>query len=213
MADFVTAFPADLRRLRPAAALLGTPEAGTLTESPYDTADLRVDGDRWELVRGGTASCADAVRARRPDPTGRSHGHFDTLKEKQMNFRMKKTWVAALGLALAVSTAGGVALAVGPRARTPTRAATPRCPTPNNIGVPLKLYDAGGTEVTSGTHVATPLAAFAAADGTVRAGDEYASLFIHLPQSSTAPGAWPGVQATGTDKFTGCGRRLGARHA
>ena len=42
---------------------LGTPEAGTLSDQPYDTADLRVDGDRWELVRGGTASCADAASA------------------------------------------------------------------------------------------------------------------------------------------------------
>ena len=30
-------------------------------------------------------------------------------------------------------------------------------------------------------------------------------LFVHLPQSSTAPGAWPGVQVTGTDKFSGAG--------
>ena len=68
----------------------------------------------------------------------------------------------------------------------------------------LKLYNASGAEVTSGS-TTTPLAAFAAADGAVRSGDEYASLFVHLPQSSTAPGAWPGVQATGTDKFSGAG--------
>ena len=76
-------------------------------------------------------------------------------------------------------------------------------PDPYNVGS-LKLYDAGGTQVASGT-VTTPLGAFAAADATVRAGDEYGTLFIHLPQSSNAPGAWPGVQATGTDKFTGAG--------
>ena len=58
--DFVTAFPADLDGFVQLRLVLGTPEAGTLTENPYDTADLRVDGDRWELVRGGSASCSDA---------------------------------------------------------------------------------------------------------------------------------------------------------
>ena len=46
-----------------------------------------------------------------------------------MKIRMKKTWVAALGLALAVSTAGGVALAAGTRP-TGTRATTRPWPTP-----------------------------------------------------------------------------------
>ena len=63
IADFVTAFPATDDGYVQLRLYLGTPEAGTLTESPYDTADLRVDGDRWELVRGGTASCADAGSA------------------------------------------------------------------------------------------------------------------------------------------------------
>lgn len=58
--DFVTAFPADLDGYVQLRLYLGTPAAGTLTDHPYDTADLRVDGDRWELVRGGSASCADA---------------------------------------------------------------------------------------------------------------------------------------------------------
>ena len=58
--DFVTAFPATLDGYVQLRLVLGTPVAGTLTESPYDTADLRVDGDKWELIRGGTASCADA---------------------------------------------------------------------------------------------------------------------------------------------------------
>jgi len=61
VADFVTAFPADLDGYVQLRLILGTPGAGTLTENPYDTADLRVDGDRWELVRGGSASCADAA--------------------------------------------------------------------------------------------------------------------------------------------------------
>jgi len=60
LADFVTAFPADHDGYVQLRLVLGTPEAGTLSESPYDTADLRVDGDRWELVRGGSASCAGA---------------------------------------------------------------------------------------------------------------------------------------------------------
>jgi len=61
--DFVTAFPADYDGYVQLRLVLGTPEAGTLTDRPYDTADLRVDGDAWELVRGGDASCADAESA------------------------------------------------------------------------------------------------------------------------------------------------------
>ena len=57
--DFVTAFPASYDGYVQLRIYLGTPAAGTLTENAYDTADLRVDGDRWELVRGGSASCAD----------------------------------------------------------------------------------------------------------------------------------------------------------
>jgi len=70
--------------------------------------------------------------------------------------------------------------------------------------VALKLYDAAGNVVTSGS-TTSRLAFFAAADGVVRANDEYASLFVHLPQSSEAPGTWPGLQVSGTDKFTGAG--------
>jgi hypothetical protein len=61
VADFVSAFPATLDGYVQLRLVLGTPAAGTLTEDPYDSADLRVDGDSWELVRGGTASCADAT--------------------------------------------------------------------------------------------------------------------------------------------------------
>jgi hypothetical protein len=61
IADFVDAFPATLDGYVQLRLVLGTPAAGTLTEDPYDTADIRVDGDSWELVRGGTASCADAA--------------------------------------------------------------------------------------------------------------------------------------------------------
>lgn len=58
--DFVTAFPATYDGYVQLRLYLGTPEAGTLSTTPYDTADLRVDDGRWELVRGGDASCADA---------------------------------------------------------------------------------------------------------------------------------------------------------
>ena len=59
--DFVAAFPATWDGHVQLRLYLGTPEAGTLTTSPYDTADVRVEGGRWELVRGGSASCADAT--------------------------------------------------------------------------------------------------------------------------------------------------------
>ena len=55
--DFVAAFPADLDGYVQLRLYLGTPAAGTLSDRPYDTADLRVRGDRWELVEGGTADC------------------------------------------------------------------------------------------------------------------------------------------------------------
>ena len=66
LADFTTAFPATDDGYVQLRLYLGTPVAGTLSENPYDTADLRVDGDRWELVKGGTASCADAGSALLP---------------------------------------------------------------------------------------------------------------------------------------------------
>lgn len=59
--DFVEAFPATDDGFVQLRLYLGTPAVGTLTENPYDTADLRVDGDRWELVRGGSASCSAAA--------------------------------------------------------------------------------------------------------------------------------------------------------
>jgi len=59
--DFVTAYPADDDGYVQLRLYLGTAQAGTLSDRSYDTADLRVDGDHWELVRGGTASCSDAA--------------------------------------------------------------------------------------------------------------------------------------------------------
>jgi hypothetical protein len=119
-----------------------------------------------------------------------------------MNFRMKKMWASALGLALAVTTVGGVALAAG--ADDWYEGDNASVPDHDNIGVALKLYNASGAEVTSGSTTA-PIAAFAGAAGTVRADDTFASLYVHLAQSSTAPGAWPGVQVTGTSKYSGSG--------
>ena len=119
-----------------------------------------------------------------------------------MKIRIKKTWLAAVALAVAATALGGVALADGADDWYDGDNAT--VADHDNTGVELRLYDASGTEITSGT-TTTPIAAFAGAAGTVRAGDSFASLFVHLPQSSTAPGAWPGVQVSGTDKFSGAG--------
>jgi hypothetical protein len=122
-----------------------------------------------------------------------------------MKFR-RKTWFAATALGLALTTVGGIALADDPLSWY--EGGHHAVADPNRSAVALKLYDASGVAVTSGS-TTTALAAYAAADGTVRAGDEYATLYVHLPQTSTAPGAWPGVQATGTDKFTGSGALTG----
>jgi hypothetical protein len=61
--DFTEAFPATQDGFVQLRLYLGTPAAGTLSDRPYDTADLRVEGDTWRLVRGGDASCADAGSA------------------------------------------------------------------------------------------------------------------------------------------------------
>jgi hypothetical protein len=60
VSDFVTAYPATDDGYVQLRLILGTAQDGTLSEDHYDTADLRVDGDSWELVRGGHASCAGA---------------------------------------------------------------------------------------------------------------------------------------------------------
>lgn len=129
------------------------------------------------------------------------------MKISPTNYRVKKAWVAAaLGVALALPTAG-VAIAAGLDDAGDYDWYTGGNATvadPDDTGVALKLYNASGTEVTSGS-IDQPLAAFAAAGGAVRAGDTYASLFVHLPESDTAPGAWPGVQVTGTGQFSGSG--------
>lgn len=62
LADFVTAFPASFQGYVQLRLVLSTPGLGTLADR-YDTADIKVDGDTWELVRGGSASCRDAASA------------------------------------------------------------------------------------------------------------------------------------------------------
>ena len=95
-----------------------------------------------------------------------------------MKLRNTKTWAAAVGLALAVSTAGGVALAAaGPSGQDAYEGGNATVPDPNNTGLVLKLYDGAGNPVSSGTTTGT-IAAYAAADGTVRAGDELSLIHI-----------------------------------
>jgi hypothetical protein len=120
-----------------------------------------------------------------------------------MNLRVKKRWAPVLGLTLALSvagTVGGVALADGEEGWYDGGNAT--VPDPDQTDVALTLYGAGGTPVTSGS-ITAPIASYAQAADDLRAGDEFATLFVHLPQSSTAPGAWPGLQVTGTDAYDG----------
>ena len=121
-----------------------------------------------------------------------------------MKIRIRSTMVAAAaGLALAATTAGGLALAAdGPQDWYDGDNAA--VADPHNTGIDLTLHDATGAVRTSGS-TTEPIAAFAAAASGVRAGDSFATLFVHLAQSDTAPGAWPGLQVTGTDRYTGTG--------
>lgn len=72
---------------------------------------------------------------------------------------------------------------------------------PNRASTALKIYDAAGNVLTTGA-VDEPFGAFVAADDTVRSGDAYGSLFLHIPDAGSAAGAWTGVQATGTTPFS-----------
>lgn len=121
----------------------------------------------------------------------------------------KLRWSAALGLALVASALGGISVAAPSFTGDPSSldwyvGDNATLDDPARTAVGLALYDATGTAVTSGS-VGAALPAFAAAGGTVRADDTSATLFVHAAQSGTAAGAWPGVQATGTDRFTGEG--------
>ena len=62
VADFVSAFPATFDGYVQLRLVLGTPAAGTLTEDPYDTADIRVD---VRVVAATNRTLEDEVRAGR----------------------------------------------------------------------------------------------------------------------------------------------------
>lgn len=60
IADFTEIYPATLDgyvQLR----LITSADGFGAFATTYDTADLKVDGDTWKVVRGGHASCADAA--------------------------------------------------------------------------------------------------------------------------------------------------------
>lgn len=119
-----------------------------------------------------------------------------------MKFTVRKTWIAAVGLALVAAT-GGIAVAAGEDLDWFT-ADNAAVVDPNASGGALKLVNAAGTEITSGS-TSAPLAAFAVADEAQRSGDQFATLYAHQARSDTARGAWTGIQVTGTDKFAGAG--------
>jgi hypothetical protein len=135
-------------------------------------------------------------------PVLRPEGEQNLMKKIPMTAPRARAALAATVTVLAVALAGGVAVAAGADDWYTGGNAT--VPDHDDTGVGLQLYDASGAKVTSGS-TTTPIAAFAAASGVVRSGDQYASLFVHLAESDTAPGAWPGVQVTGTDKYDGSG--------
>lgn len=112
-----------------------------------------------------------------------------------MTITIRKAGALGLGLALVVGL-GGIASAdqLDWFSGGNTAAADP-----DRTSVPLKIYDASGAVVTTGS-TSSPIGAFVAADGAVRAGDTYATAFLYRPDSGLAPGAWSGEQATGTTK-------------
>lgn len=63
LGDFTTAFPADLEGFVQLRLYLAVPGAGVLTSEPYDALDLKVDGDEWHVISGGSASCSQASSA------------------------------------------------------------------------------------------------------------------------------------------------------
>lgn len=110
-----------------------------------------------------------------------------------MKITTRKAGAIGLGLALVVGI-GGIASAADLDWYSGSNATVAD---PDRTTVPLKIYDATGAVITSGS-TTDPIGAFIAADGAVRAGDTHASVFLVRPAQGTAPGAWSGVQATGT---------------
>ena len=58
--DFTTIYPANDDGFVQLRLILSADGLGVDTDS-YDTADLKVTGDTWHVVRGGNASCSDAA--------------------------------------------------------------------------------------------------------------------------------------------------------
>jgi len=60
IANFVEVFPARYDGYVQLRLITSTSGLGASTSS-YDTADIKVDGDSWHVVRGGSASCSGAA--------------------------------------------------------------------------------------------------------------------------------------------------------
>lgn len=59
LAEFTSIYPAQVDGYIQLRLITSVDGFGAFAES-YDTADLKIDGDRWKVVRGGHASCAKA---------------------------------------------------------------------------------------------------------------------------------------------------------
>ncbi|MFL6160262.1 MAG: hypothetical protein ACJ72D_29585, partial [Marmoricola sp.] len=116
-----------------------------------------------------------------------------------MNFRSRPLRKAALAVALASTVASGLLVTTASadiNTNPPWQEAAAKDP---NAVRTLNFYDANGNQVTSGsTTAAFP---FVAASGTVRAGDDHATLFVYTPVAGTPAGAWSGTQLTATATY------------
>lgn len=59
LADFTSIYPATLDGYVQLRLITSVDGFGAFADA-YDTADIKIDGDSWTVVRGGNASCADA---------------------------------------------------------------------------------------------------------------------------------------------------------
>ncbi|MET3962733.1 hypothetical protein ABIE44_002667 [Marmoricola sp. OAE513] len=124
-----------------------------------------------------------------------------------MNTRLRKPWALVAGLALFASTAAAGASVAAGFTGDPTTLAwysadeTTVTANPDKTAVPLKFYNAGGTEITTGSTTAKPFVAFAHADGELRSGDTAASLFAYTANPSLVQGAWSGAQLTAANSY------------
>ena len=123
-----------------------------------------------------------------------------------MNIRSRKAWVGLLGAALVASAATGITAA---RAADPPEAAWYDG---DNVAIadPLRvadlvLRDGNGDPVTSGSVTADPFVAYASSATPLRAGDDFATLFVYTPQATTNQGAWSGQQLSATTAYPAAG--------